>query len=222
MAKPLFHAVNSARKFGGKAEDYQLIHCKIDESKSAFPKMSHRIVLHSNFGSAFCEELFGKKIINSDKVQVSVKDIADQHTIEDLGFIPTLEDWFKELEAANATKAHLTKTPYMSTDKQCRISARSFGGNPEEYQHIHQKMNGVHEDPAGKVIFHSAYGIYLIEDLFGVGFVNSVGRLVSVREVAEQHVLRAMQKIPTLEEWIIDIEKPWMAGIRKTKLVIVD
>lgn len=218
MAKPLFHAVNSARKFGGKAEDYQLIHCKIDESKSAFPKMSHRIVLHSTFGSSFCEELFGKKITNSDGVQVSVKEIADQHTFEDLGFVPTLEDWFKELDPDNK----LVDAPYLATDRQCKMSARHFGGLPDEYRHIHQKMNGVHENPAGKVIFHSAYGLYLIEDLFGVGFTNSAGRLIPVREVAEQHVLRSLNLIPTLEDWIRGIDKPWMAGIRKTKLVIVD
>lgn len=217
MAKPIFHAINSAVKFGGKAEDYQAIHCKLDESKSAFPLMSHRIVLHSQYGQQYCSQLFGELITNSDGVAVPVATIVEQHVFEDLGFLPTLEDWFQELPAE-----HPLLTPYFPTDKQCRLSAKAFGGQPEEYLHIHQQMNGVHSNPAGKAIFHHAYGTFLIEDLFGVSFTNSAGRIVPVREIAEQHLLRDYRRIPTLEDWIRGIDKPWMAGIRKTRLVLVD
>ena len=218
MAKPLFHAINSAKKFGGKPEDYQTIHCKLDESKSAYPQMSHRIVLHSLFGREFCQKLFGKTIQNADGRTISVAEVVDQHILEDLGFLPSLEDWFRELSDDNP----LVKSPYFPTEKQCKISAKNFGGKPEEYLQIHQQMNGVHTNPAGKVIFHHAYGTFLIEDLFGVGFANSASRAISTREVAEQHILRTFRRIPTLEDWIKGIDKPWMAGIRKTRLVLVD
>ena len=42
MAHPLRHAENSARKFGGKAEDYLPIHNWFDESKAFFPDFRHR------------------------------------------------------------------------------------------------------------------------------------------------------------------------------------
>lgn len=217
MAKPLFHAINSASKFGGRAEDYQNIHCKLDESKSAYPKMSHRIVLHSSYGIEFCRKLFGETLINSDGAVVSVSDVVEQHITEDMGFIPSLEDWFKEIPTN-----HPLLTAHFPLEKQCALSAKAFGGSPEEYLSIHQTMIDVHPSHAGKTIFHHAFGTFLIEDLFGVGFTNSAGRAVSTREIAEQHIIRNYRYIPTLEEWIIGIEKPWMVGIRKTRLLIVD
>ena len=37
MAHPFKHAESSARKFGGKAEDYLQVHNWFDESKAFFP-----------------------------------------------------------------------------------------------------------------------------------------------------------------------------------------
>ena len=37
MAHPIEHARNSAKKFGGKLEDYLAIHRWFDESKALFP-----------------------------------------------------------------------------------------------------------------------------------------------------------------------------------------
>jgi hypothetical protein len=218
MAKPIFHAINSSKKFGGKPADYQAIHCKLDESKSAYPQMSHRIVLHSTFGRDFCVKLFGESLLNSDGQWISVAEVVNQHVLEDLGFLPSMEEWFKELPSTSP----LVKSSYFPTEQQCKISAKNFGGIPAEYYDIHHQMNNAHTDPAGKVVFHHSYGTFLIEDLFGVGFTNSAGRVVSTREVAEQHILRTFRKIPTLEDWIKGIDKPWMAGIRKTKLILVD
>ena len=98
MAKPIFHAINSVKHFGGIPADYQAIHCKMDSSKQAFPKMTHRLVFHSDYGHQLIEELMGSKITNSDGNEVAVSDICHQHTFEDLGFIPTLADYSKELK----------------------------------------------------------------------------------------------------------------------------
>jgi len=105
-------------------------------------------------------------------------------------------------------------------------SARKFGGKPEDYLHIHNKMDttkSAHASMKHRIIFHSAFGIYLIEDLFGVSFENSDGRTVSTRDVAEQHVLEDLGFIPSLDDWLDEVnEKAWMAGIRKKKMVLVD
>ena len=73
MAHPLRHAENSARKFGGKAEDYLPIHNWFDESKAFFPDFRHRALRHHAEGIFLAERLFGVAIVNSDGKQVPVR-----------------------------------------------------------------------------------------------------------------------------------------------------
>ena len=96
--KPLCHARNSVKKYGGKVEDYLDIHNFFDSSKSAYPTMAHRAIFHSAFGIFVVEKVFGVYIVNSDGKQVSVRDIGEDHVVEDLGFIPTLENYLKNLD----------------------------------------------------------------------------------------------------------------------------
>lgn len=103
MAKPIFHARNSVRRFGGKPEDYYFIHDKMDSSKSAHAGVAHRCIFHSAFGIYLIEELLGHEFTNSDGKTVAVRDVAEQHVIDDLGFIPSLDEWLKEV-----------KTPWMA------------------------------------------------------------------------------------------------------------
>lgn len=91
--KPYLHAKVSVRHFGGRLEDYLEIHDFIDSSKSAMPDMRHRAVLHSAFGIFIVERVFGHTITNSAGKIVQVRDIAEQHVLDDLGRIPTLEDY---------------------------------------------------------------------------------------------------------------------------------
>ena len=97
MPKPLIHARASSRRYGGNPEDYLAIHEKIDSSKIAHAEVSHRCVFHSAFGIYLIEEIFGRTIVNADGREVQTRDIAEQHIIEDLGFIPSLSDWLHEL-----------------------------------------------------------------------------------------------------------------------------
>jgi hypothetical protein len=111
VSKPLIHARSSARKFGGRPEDYLAIHERIDSTKSAHAEVTHRCVFHSAFGIYVIEEIFGRALTNSDGKEVFVRDVAEQHVLEDLGFIPSLSDWLKEMPAqpwmAGARKAPL-------------------------------------------------------------------------------------------------------------------
>jgi len=97
MSKPWIHAKSPARRWGGTPDDYIAIHEKIDSTKMAHAEMTHRAVFHSAFGIYLIEELFGRIVTNSDGREVFVRDIAEQHVIEDLGFIPSLSDWLKEM-----------------------------------------------------------------------------------------------------------------------------
>lgn len=98
MSKPLVHAHGSAARFGGTAADYLAIHDKMDSTKMAHAEVSHRCVFHSSFGVFLIEEIFGRTIVNSEGVEVSVRDVSEQHVVEDLGMIPSLSDWLHEMK----------------------------------------------------------------------------------------------------------------------------
>src|ERR1700694_2013500 len=95
MAHALKHAQSSARKFGGKAEDYLPIHNWFDESKAFMADFRHRALRHHAEGIFMAEKIFGAVIVNSDGKQVPVRFIGEQHVKEDLGMIPAVTDWLR-------------------------------------------------------------------------------------------------------------------------------
>lgn len=110
--KPLIHAKISVKKYGGVVEDYLPIHNFIDSTKSSMPDIRHRAILHSAFGIFMVEQVFGVYIKNSTGKDVSVRDLGEEHVIQDLGFIPTLEKYLN----------HMTIEPWMSgTLKKTRV-----------------------------------------------------------------------------------------------------
>jgi hypothetical protein len=114
--KPLIHAKISVKKYGGVVEDYLPIHDFIDSSKVALPDVRHRAMLHSAWGIFLTEKIFGTYIVNSDNKQVSVRDLAEDHVIQDLGFIPTLEDWLKTMPIEGWMSGTMKKTKVIDFD----------------------------------------------------------------------------------------------------------
>ncbi len=103
--KPMLHAKNSVRKFGGTLEDYMAIHDWFDAIKAHIADARHRILLHNSFGIYLCEQVFGDVIVKEDGStvkmpyitistgkKVGVRDIAEQHVLDDMGCIPSLVD----------------------------------------------------------------------------------------------------------------------------------
>lgn len=97
MSHPYFHSISSARKHGGKWQDYIQLHSWFDETKSAYPDMKHRALRHHAEGIFWCEEKFGVVIVNSDGREVPVRAIGEQHVKEDIGFIPTIKDYLDNM-----------------------------------------------------------------------------------------------------------------------------
>lgn len=98
MAHPIKHAQSSARLFGGKAEDYLAVHNWFDESKAFLPDFRHRALRHHAEGIFLCEKVFGAAIRNSDGDPVPVRYLGEQHVKEDLGRIPTAQDWLMQIK----------------------------------------------------------------------------------------------------------------------------
>lgn len=99
MAKPWIHALSSARKFGGAPEDYIEIHNFLDSSKGVIADNRHRALTHNSwFLSTILERVFGVTFQNSIGKTISTRDIGEQHVIEDMGCIPSGQDFLAELE----------------------------------------------------------------------------------------------------------------------------
>jgi hypothetical protein len=97
MAHPLEHAQSSAKRFGGKPEDYLAIHNWFDESKAFFPDFRHRALRHHAEGVFLCEQIFGITLSNSDGKKVPVRYVGERHIKEDLRRVPTVQDWFSQI-----------------------------------------------------------------------------------------------------------------------------
>ena len=93
---PYMHAVSSSKKFGGKPEDYIHIHEWFDCTKQYTGDFTHRAMRHHAAGIQWCIEKFGHYL--EIHRNIPMKLIAEQHVIEDCGFIPTIQDWLKPIQ----------------------------------------------------------------------------------------------------------------------------
>lgn len=97
-----------------------------------------------------------------------------------------------------------------------KSSAKKWGGVPEDYLEIHDYMDSsksAHASVRHRAIFHSSFGIFIIEKIFGTNITNSSGRLVSVRDIAEGHVLEDLGTIPSLDAYLNNMKiQAWMGG----------
>jgi hypothetical protein len=96
---PYMHAKSSASKFGGDPEDYIEIHEWFDCTKQYTGDFTHRAMRHHAAGIQWCIEKFGHSIRVQCK-DIPIKLIAEQHVMEDCGFIPTIQDWMQPIKDA--------------------------------------------------------------------------------------------------------------------------
>jgi hypothetical protein len=118
---PYHHSLSSSKKFGGKPEDYLPIHSWFDESKRYYADTRHRVLRHHAEGIFACEDKFGVTMTNSDGDTIPVRYIGEQHVREDMGFIPSLQDWC----ACIVQQDWMHRTPQHADQK---IQAQSMAG----------------------------------------------------------------------------------------------
>lgn len=95
---PHIHSRIHAKKFGGVPEDYLPLDEFIDCSKTHMPDIRHRSILHSSFGILMAEKVFGAVIINSERKKICVRELVIDHIQQDLGFIPTMEQYLNNMQ----------------------------------------------------------------------------------------------------------------------------
>ena len=92
MSDAYYHSVSSAKAFGGEAEDYLPLHLFIDRGRTHTNSKLHRLFTHHTMGVADAVEHFGGTITNSRGRKVPTRLLAEQHLVEDLGFVPTPQE----------------------------------------------------------------------------------------------------------------------------------
>jgi hypothetical protein len=119
------HARSAARKWGGIWEDYIEIEEFIDSSKQVIGDVRHRSMYHHTAGVWLCQKIFGRTIWVEKKtveglIEIPVRLIAEQHILEDLGWLPSPADYIdgmpikawmsgsqrKELPLSHILKSH--------------------------------------------------------------------------------------------------------------------
>lgn len=101
------HALSSARKWGGEAHDYLPVHEFIDGSKQVLGDVRHRALYHHTLGVWLCQRIFGVTLKVSRRygsrgtpIEVPTREVAERHIIEDLGWLPTPQDYLRETPIA--------------------------------------------------------------------------------------------------------------------------
>lgn len=100
MSKPWVHALSSAKRFGGEPNDYMPYHEFLDSSKATIADQRHRALTHNAWFISFVmPRVFGDVFTNSEGKVVSVRDVCEQHVLEDFGgqFIPSAQDFLCEM-----------------------------------------------------------------------------------------------------------------------------
>jgi hypothetical protein len=125
MAKPYIHAKSSAKKFGGVPDDYMDIHEFMDSSKGSISDNRHRALTHNSWFIMFVlPRVFGDTRENSAGRVYSIRDIGEQHVLEDFAhkFIPTAQDYLAEMDFQD----------WMDNGK----------GVPPSFKKVYEKSNG--------------------------------------------------------------------------------
>ncbi len=78
-------------------EDYLPLHKWFDQTKAHISDMRHRALLHNTLGIELAQQVFGDYLVNSDGNRVAIKVLAEQHVLQDLKFIPTVNDCFGDM-----------------------------------------------------------------------------------------------------------------------------
>lgn len=120
MSHPYHHSLSSVKKWGGNVDDYFQIHHWFDASKEMFADFRHRALRHHSEGIFQCEREFGTTITLSTGRVIPTRWVGEQHVIEDLGRIPSVQDWF----------VNIKPSPWMGSPKKIEKEVDPFMAEP--------------------------------------------------------------------------------------------
>jgi len=186
----------SARKFGGEPADYLALHSWMDHSKGHFASCTHRMILHNAWGIFAAERVVGATFHrSSDGKELPVRPVLEQHVVEDLGEIPTLERALGTLPVEDLDES--------DTYDQAERSAWVWGGKPDDYLPIHLFLDSTRAylpDNRHRRLLHTSWGIWMAEQVFGPRLPRTDDWSLPTGAIAREHVRRDLGRIPSLTE----------------------
>lgn len=193
---PWKHSLSSQQLFGGSPDDYIEIHQFLDSSKLFCFNLKHRAFLHNLYGVELCESLFGPNLVNSQSVDVAVRDIAVQHIQEDLNrVVPTLQDWFGPGEQDIAP---MIRVPEVDGEKLQQFVLTPW-------------LRSGHR--AAMIISCSSFGVYLAERLLGLELAKqlaeSIGKPISISA--------CLSRLPLKHKWQYTPDHMALSRMEKSK-----
>jgi hypothetical protein len=84
-------------------------------------------------------------------------------------------------------------------------SQKKHGGVVEDYLPIHNwfdETKAHYPDMRHRTLRHHSEGIFWCEEKFGTYITNSDGKMIPVRTIAEQHVKEDIGWIPTIKDYL--------------------
>lgn len=103
--------------------------------------------------------------------------------------------------------------------KHSQSSVKLWGGVVEDYLPLHNKMDSSKKyfsDNRHRALTHNMFFIFeVMIPLFGEYIRNSAGRVVSVKDICEWHIMEDFGKkyIPNVSDYLSEMEvKSWMAN----------
>lgn len=109
-------------------------------------------------------------------------------------------------------------------------TSRKYGGRPSDYIEIHDWFDCTKQytgDWGHRMLRHHAAGIQWVIEEFGHYVLNSDGKDVPTKLIAEQHVKEDCGFVPTVADWttaLTNNPKEWMLKVqtkKTTKMEIV-
>jgi len=206
---PYDHARSSARRFGGRSEDYQPIHDWFDSSKTTLCHFLHRALHHHREGVAEAIERFGPTIVLADGAAVPTEDVAVQHVEEDCRRVPAAADWVRGFAAPEWWPAIAPEAEALADS-----SARRFGGTADTYLPLHRWLLATADWNAGPAHFlfrHHAFGLFEAERRFGPALAGH-DAAVPTRVIGERHIRTVLGRIPAASDLLRRLRgEHWMA-----------
>lgn len=106
-----------------------------------------------------------------------------------------------------------------------RSSAKKFGGDLEDYLHIHMwfdETKQYYADFRHRALRHHSAGIFWAEERFGVTIKNSDGKYIPVRLIGEQHVREDCGFVPSVQDWLKGIpQETWQIQTQKIEKTLL-
>lgn len=216
MTSPYYHAQSSARVFKvGCAENFLDVHNHLDATKIGYADARHRALRHNTFH--FTHMMLWPNI-HSQYQGIPLITICEQHCIEDCGgTVPTPCSWVAHFSANKSWQ----NTPIISATTHALNTAQKYGGKGADYLNIckfmcryteHAMDKNLENTKHHRLFTHHSQGIFDAEAVFGEVIINSRGKPIPTRYIAERIVKNELGLIPTVKMWLEDINPArWMS-----------